>query len=89
MFRLDRNGGRDKIAKATYSPKAYRRENARPEQPSTLKTVLAWTLIFGTIFGVMYMVENHNAGKPLLPLDSISAWLENMVASAPNLESAA
>lgn len=60
IFRLDRNGGPDKIAKATYSPKAYRRENAKPARLSTPKLVVVWAIVFGIMFGAAYLIENHS-----------------------------
>ncbi|NTB05885.1 hypothetical protein [Agrobacterium tumefaciens] len=75
LFRLDRHGGPDKIAKATYTPKAYRRENAKPERLSTPKLLMAWVIIFGIIFSVAYLVEKRSSKKPLLPINTMPIWL--------------
>jgi hypothetical protein len=60
MFRLDRNGGRDKIVKASYSPKGYRHENRKRARLSTSKLVLAWIVIFSVIFGLAYLAEKYS-----------------------------
>ena len=70
FYRLDRNGGRDKILKATYTPKSYRRQTAKPNRLSGSKIFGAWVVIFTLIFGIAYLLEKKQgvAIKPALSL---------------------
>ena len=72
MFRLDRKGGRDKILKASYSPKAYRQENRQQPTLSRGKLILAWIVILSVIFGLAYLAEKFNSQKTqsLLQMES-------------------
>lgn len=69
FYRLDRKGGREKILKATYTPKSYRRQTASPRRLSGAKIFGAWVIIFTLIFGIAYLLEKKQgvAIKAALP----------------------
>ncbi|WP_334188606.1 hypothetical protein [Noviherbaspirillum sp.] len=48
IFDLDRDGGREKINRALYSPQQYRREHAH------VRTRRAWSLLLAVILGVVF-----------------------------------
>lgn len=52
IFTLDRKGGREKIARAMYSPQKYRRENTANAGKSRWSTTLA--VIIGVIVGLAF-----------------------------------
>lgn len=60
FYRLNRDGGQDRIKDATYSPKIYRQENARPANRNSTSILLIWTLIATVVFAVAYFVEHKN-----------------------------
>lgn len=62
LFDVDRNGGRDKIARATYSPQQYRRENNQSESGASgvlwLIAFLLFCLLYITIKTQPAFLEN-------------------------------
>lgn len=76
MFRLDRNGGQDKITKAMYSPKAYRRRGDSERPLSPTKKACVWVIIMLIIFGLGYLVDQRTVGGHVSP-KSIRSVAEN------------
>jgi hypothetical protein len=57
FYRLDREGGREKILKATYTPKSYRKQTTGQSMLSGAKIFAAWVIIFTLIFGIAHLLD--------------------------------
>lgn len=56
-FQLDRDGGREKITRAMYSPQPYRRENSSPS--SGKKWSMLGAILIGLI--VAFIVQHYTS----------------------------